>query len=93
MKYGSWDGSGWVPGIALPTPTQPYPTPGTPPPTHRMVTGLLGLAVPTKGVVGLKSVAQLTLRAHFSGFQGITEGYNLLVAGNPNDHNSIPRTK
>ena len=44
-------------------------------------------------VVGLKSVAQLTLDWHFSGFQGITEVYNLYVAGNPNDHNVIPGTK
>ena len=37
-------------------------------------------------VVGLKSVAQLTLGVHFSGFQGMTEVYNLYIAGNPNDH-------
>ena len=41
-------------------------------------------------VVGLKSVHQLTLGVHFSGFQGITEGYNVEIAGNPDDHNDIP---
>ena len=48
---------------------------------------------PTRGVnmvVGLKSVQQLSLGARFSGFQGMTEVYNLAVAGIPNDHNTIP---
>ena len=37
-------------------------------------------------VVGLKTVGQLTLSVHFSGFRGITEVYNLSKAGNPNNH-------
>ena len=41
-------------------------------------------------VVGLISVHRLSLDAQISGFRGITEGYNLAVAGNPNDHNLIP---
>ena len=41
-------------------------------------------------VVGLRSVAQLTLGTHFSGFLGITELYNLSKLGNPNDHYVIP---
>ena len=44
-------------------------------------------------VVGLKSVDQLPLYLYFSGFQGITEVYNLALAGNPNDHNLIPGFK
>ena len=40
--------------------------------------------------MGLKSVAQLSLGDHFSGLQGFTEGYNLGLAGNPNDHKGIP---
>ena len=40
-------------------------------------------------VVGLISVAQLSLGAHFSGFPGMTEGYNVRTAENPNDHNVI----
>ena len=44
-------------------------------------------------VVGLISVAQLSLFVHFSGFWGITEGYNLVKAGNPNDHFVIPGTE
>ena len=46
-----------------------------------------------KEAVGLRSVAQLSLYDHFSGSRGMTEGYNLRIAGNPNDHKSIPGTK
>ena len=89
-KYGSWDWYWVVPGIAPSRPTPVLPTPGTPLPT---VTAVRGPGTATRGlneVVGLKSVAQLTLDGHFSGFQGITEGYNLTIAGNPNNHKSIP---
>ena len=41
-------------------------------------------------VVGLNTVGQLSLYAHFSGFYGITEVYNLATAGNPDDHKYIP---
>ena len=44
-------------------------------------------------VVGLISVAQLTLDARISGFRGITEVYNLVKARDPNDHYVIPGTK
>ena len=40
----------------------------------------------TKHAVGLRSVDQLSLYVHFSEIQGITEGYNLEIAGNPNNH-------
>ena len=40
-------------------------------------------------VVGLRMVDQLTLSAHFSDFEGITEVYNLATAENPNDHKLI----
>ena len=43
--------------------------------------------------VGLKSVAQLTLCLQISGFQGITEVYNLALAGKTNNHLFIPGTK
>ena len=36
--------------------------------------------------VGLKSVAQLSLSAQISGSEGMTEVYNVAVAGNPDDH-------
>ena len=42
--------------------------------------------------VGLISVGQLTLEGHFSGSRGITEVYNVVKAGNANDHNVIPGT-
>ena len=40
--------------------------------------------------VGLKSVAQLSLDAQFSETRGITEVYNLALAGNLNNHFLIP---
>ena len=43
-------------------------------------------------VVGLKSVEQLLLSTQISGFQGMTEGYNVPGIDNPNDHKYIPRT-
>ena len=46
-----------------------------------------------KDAVGLKSVDQLSLDARISGFRGITEGYNLVTVGNPNDHLVIPGTE
>ena len=94
LKYGSWDGAG--PGYRY-APSQPPPvppTPGTPSPyptpsTHPSwpSSTLYNMAV------GLKSVAQLTSRALFSGFQGITEVYNVVDAGNADDHFPIPGTE
>ena len=43
--------------------------------------------------VGLKSVGQLTLGPVFSGFQGITEGYNLVKVGRISNHLPIPGIK
>ena len=79
-------------GIA-PSRTHPVPTPGTPPlaPSWH-VSVLSGQCGQLNVVVGLRSVDQLSLDRHFSGFQGMTEGYNLGLAGNPNDHNPISGT-
>ena len=44
-------------------------------------------------VVGLKSVDQVSLYLLFSGFQGITEVYNLMEIGRINNHYDIPGTK
>ena len=41
-------------------------------------------------VVGLISVRQLSLDAEISGFRTITEVYNLVEIGNPDDHYLIP---
>ena len=82
MEYGLLGHAGWVPGIA---PSRHPPSPTTrvhPYPPYRTVTGLLGLAVLKDMVVGLRSVAQLTLSRHFSDIRGITEVYNLLGADN-----------
>ena len=43
--------------------------------------------------VGLRSVDQLSLVAHFSGSQTITEVYNLVGIGRINNHFTIPGTK
>ena len=43
--------------------------------------------------VGLKSVGQLTLSVQISGSEGMTEVYNLIRIGNPDDHNLIPGNK
>ena len=79
-------------GIALPAHPGHPTIPGTPPPTM----SVLAVAVPWsqeyKVAVGLISVGQLSLSVHFSGFQGITEVYNLSDTGNPNDHKCIPGT-
>ena len=71
------EGPGWVPGIAPPG-THPVPhTPGTPLPPWTGVHHAARSGSQVNMVVGLKSVAQLTLDGRFSRFQGITEGYNL----------------
>ena len=44
-------------------------------------------------VVGLISVEQLSLDAHFSGLTGMTEVYNLVKIGRINNHNVIPGIK
>ena len=78
-----------------PSPAHPHPHhPGYTPTAGivYMVYGY-GSAARLKGGVGLRSVDQLTLDAHISGFRGITEGYNLVIAGNPNDHFLIPGTE
>ena len=69
------------------------PTPGTPlhhGPLHAELDHGLG---DLNMVVGLKSVAQLSLTVHFSGFRGITEVYNLSIAGRINNHLHIPGFK
>ena len=70
-----------------------YPTtPGTPPPgyTSEQVLYTAGVRAAVYSqlnmAVGLKSVAQLSLSIHFSGFEGMTEVYNLVRIDNPNDH-------
>ena len=91
--YGSL-GAGWVgTGIAPPAPTQLLPTPGTPPPWPGWTTRLHRLAAEVKEAVGLISVHQLTLDAHFSDISLITEVYNLLEIHRINNHFLIPGIK
>ena len=81
------------PGSTLPA-THPSHTPGTPPHAgHRYHGHRAGPYLRLKDAVGLKSVRQLTLDARISGFRGITEVYNLVIVGNPNDHKHIPSTE
>ena len=83
-------GTGIVP---LPDPPHPHypgytlpPTPPRHPCPHRPYPRL-------KDAVGLRSVAQLTLSAQISGSRGMTEVYNLSIAGITNNHLSIPGNK
>ena len=86
--------AGWVgTGIAPPA-THQLPTPGTP---SRYVHGYQHACTGQYGgansVVGLKSVAQLTSGGYSSGFQGITEVYNLIPVGRINNHLYITGNK
>ena len=94
VKYGSWEWSWVVPGIVplqahpvSPPRVHPSPTPHAASALYRCRTGQCPRL---NKAVGLKSVDQLTLSTEISGFRGITEVYNLSVAGNPNDHFLIP---
>ena len=49
-----------------------------------------GGAARLNSVVGLNSVDQLSLSVRFSGFEGMTEVYNLLKVGRINNHLYIP---
>ena len=88
---------GWcwvVPGIvplpahpAIPHPGYTSPTaPGTPPSWAYCSARYSRVNM----VVGLISVARLSLGAHFSVFQGFTEGYNLVRIRRINNHLAIP---
>ena len=92
-KYGYLGGWVVVPGIALPATHHHTPTPGTPLPTRLGVTVTAGSVQRSIVAVGLISVRQLTLRLLFSGFLGITEGYNLAIVGRINNHFLIPGTE
>ena len=89
---GYWEGAWVVPGIALPDTTRPPTTPGTPSPPSTADTVPATADAQRNIAVGLESVDQLSLVAHFSGFHGITEVYNLVKAGKSNDHKCIPGT-
>ena len=80
-------------GIAPLRPTHLPTTPGTPPLPAPHPGTTVAPAVVSEAAVGLISVDQLTLSAEISGFRGITEGYNVVIAGNPNDHKLFPGTK
>ena len=90
---GPWTGAGWVPGIALPA-THPLPYhPGYTSPHGYSHDRACGASARPKVVVGLISVDQLSLCLRISGFQGITEGYNLPKIGRINNHSLIPGTE
>ena len=86
--------AGWVvPGIALPA-TQPVPIPRVhPSPARRYPVLMLAVTAGTgpwlNSAVGLISVAQLSLYTRISGFQGMTDLYNLVRIGRINNHYAI----
>ena len=79
------------------------PSPRTPPPRVHlppavpawlyMPYGARGAAARSNKAVGLISVGQLSLVAQISGFEGMTEVYNLVEIKDPNDHFVIPGNK
>ena len=96
VKYGSWDGCWVVPRYSPSQPPQSSHHPGYTPPAHAGPGMLQRCAVrcgQTNSAVGLRSVGQLSLYVHFSDIRGMTEVYNLIKLGNPNDHNVIPGTE
>ena len=95
-KYGSWD-EAWVvyrysPPSHPPGPHHPGYTPPSRTPEHQVRYGVRCSAGGVNSAVGLKSVDRLSLDVHISGFQGMTEVYNLVRIEDPNDHNVIPGT-
>ena len=81
-------------GIA-PLPAHPGPHhPGyTSPPDYWHVHGCTGHAARLNMVVGLISVDQVSLSTQISGFQGMTERYNLVRIGRINNHYCFSGTK
>ena len=84
----------WLGTRYSPSQPPPYPhTPGTPLPyPHPPWTGVhhaAGTYGGANSAVGLRSVDRLSLSDHFSGFEGMTEGYNLALVGRINNHLAI----
>ena len=75
-----------------PDPTRPHYPGYTLPPGYRYMVYGYSRAAQRNSAVGLISVAQLSLVGHFSGFQYMTEVYNLLRIGKINNHLHIPGT-
>ena len=82
--------AGWVPGIAPLPATHPYHHPGYTPASDAVPGTRNSTAARwSRGVnmvVGLKSVCQLSLCVQISGFQDMTEVYNLIRIGRINNH-------
>ena len=85
--------AGWVPGIALPAHPAGTPPRVHPSPPHPVPTTAAPVDPGYKVAVGLISVAQLSLWAHFSEIEGITEVYNLLITRRINNHFLISQNK
>ena len=97
LNMGVLGGYWVVPGIVpLPVPTRPT-TPGTPLPAADVQTCMSarrhGHVPDSNMVVGLISVAQLSLVTRISGFRGMTEVYNLSKIDRIINHFSIPGNK
>ena len=86
LNMGSWEGAGCT--RVVPLPAHPYPIPRVHPSPHHgsLLHARCGHGSQDNMVVGLRSVDQLSLVRHFSGFRGITEVYNVAGAGITNNH-------
>ena len=93
VNMGPGMAGGWYRYSPPPSHPPSHPTPGTPPHCRRRSEHCCTMPRGLNLVVGLISVAQLSLDVQFSDFRGITEGYNLVEVGNPNGHNDIPGNK
>ena len=97
VKYGSWEGTWVVPGIAHP-PSHPGPIPRVHPlPTGRypvlMRAVTAGPDTRKNMVVGLRSVGQLSLSTEISGLRVMTEVYNVRDIGRIINHLVILQNK
>ena len=81
----AWLGTGIAPPGTHPIPS----TPGTPPPCHPSAVYPRAASPRTIKCRGAQIGSSTHLRCPFLGFRGMTEVYNLSLAGNPNDHKCI----
>ena len=93
---GIWDPEASTRYSTLPVPTpshHPGYTPALPGACYTVYSAPAGPSGESNSAVGLKSVRQLSLYGHFSGFLRMTEVYNLVRIDRINNHFVIPGNK